>query len=230
MINKMISDKELRDATDKVRISMLESLPKEMNVEFSEEFDLRVSQLKALHKKTEKQHQFQKRMAAAVAAFFVAMTMFLSFNTEVRAAVVTWFKEVFETRIVYWFNGEKADVLPTYEISNLPEGYECIYDETTANSRNCLYQKEDIAIDGLSFRYSFIQSDAPLSVTFPDEEFTVKQVNINGCPGDLYVSIDPSESHALVWVDEANGVVFTITSFLDPDVMLHMAESVELLH
>lgn len=229
MISKMISDKELRDATDKVRISMLESLPKEMNVEFSEEFDLRVLQLKALHKKTEKQHQFQKRMAAAVAAFFVAMTMFLSFNTEVRAAVVTWFKEVFETRIVYWFNGEKADILPVFEITGLPEGYECIYDEATSSSHNCLYQKEDIVKDGFSFRYSFIQSDAPLWVEFPDDEFTVTQVTINGCPGDLYISADPSESHALVWIDEPNGVVLTITSFLDPEVMLHIAESVKLV-
>ena len=31
MISKMISDKELRDATAMVRTSMLESMPKEMN-------------------------------------------------------------------------------------------------------------------------------------------------------------------------------------------------------
>lgn len=229
MISKMISDKELRDATAMVRTSMLESLPKEMNVEFSEEFDFRVSQLKALHKKTKKQCQFQKRIAAAAAAFFVAMTMLLSFNTEVRAAVVTWFKEIFDTRIVYWFSGEKTDTLPVFEITGLPEDYECIYDEATSNSHNYLYQKEDIVIDGFSFGYSFIQSDAPLSVTFPNEEFTVKQVNINGCPGDLYVSLDPSESHALVWIDETNGVAFTITSFLDPDVILHIAETVQLV-
>ena len=229
MISKMITDKELRHATAMVRTSMLESMPKEMNVEFSEAFDLRVSQLKALHKKTEKQRQFQKRVAAAVAGFLVAMTMLLSFNTEVRAAVVTWFKEIFETHTVYWFSGEKVDTLPVFEIAGLPEDYECIYDETTSNSHNYLYQKEDIVTDGFSFGYSFIQSDAPLSVTFPDEEFTVKQVNINGCPGDLYVSVDPSESHALVWIDETNGVVFTITSFLDPDVMLHIAENVQLV-
>lgn len=229
MISKFMSEQDIQKAATMVRCSMLETLPQEVEGQFSKEFDLKIAELKNTQQKCEKQQQLRKRLTAAAAAFLVAMTLLLSFNTEVRAAVVTWFKEVFETRIVYWFNGEKADVLPTYEISNLPEGYECIYDETTANSRNCLYQKEDIAIDGLSFRYSFIQSDAPLSVTFPDEEFTVKQVTINGCPGDLYVSIDPSESHALVWIDEANGVVFTITSFLDPDVILQIAENVQLV-
>lgn len=230
MISKFISEQDIHNAASLVRCSMLETLPQEPDGQFSSEFDCRILELKRFYNRQTQKKSERNRYVAAVAALALAMTLLFSLNTEVRAVVAAWFKEVYETRIVYWFNGEKADVLPTYEISNLPEGYECIYDETTANSRNCLYQKEDIAIDGLSFRYSFIQSDAPLSVTFPDEEFTVKQVNINGCPGDLYVSIDPSESHALVWVDEANGVVFTITSFLDPDVMLHMAESVELLH
>lgn len=229
MISKIMSEQDLQKAATMVRCSMLETLPQEIEGHFSKEFDLKIADLKNDHKKREKQRKLRKRLAAIAAAFFVAMTMLLSFNTEVRAAVVTWFKEIFDTRIVYWFSGEKADTLPVFEITGLPEDYECIYDEATSNSHNYLYQKEDSVIDGFSFRYSFIQSDAPLWVTFPDEEFTVKQVNINGCPGDLYVSMDPSESHALVWIDETNGVVFTITSFLDPDVMLHIAETVKLV-
>lgn len=229
MISKFISEQDLRKAATMVRCSMLETLPQEVEGQFTKEFDLKIIELKKTQKRQEKQQQLRKRLTAAAAAFLVAMTMLLSFNTEVRAAVVTWFKEIFDTRTVYWFSGEKADILPVFEITGLPEDYECIYDETTSNSHNYLYQKEDIVIDGFSFSYSFIQSDAPLSVTFPNEEFTVKQVNINGCPGDLYVSMDPSESHALVWIDEANGVVFTITSFLDPDVILHIAENVQLV-
>lgn len=228
MISKFISEQDLRKAATMVRCSMLETLPQEVEGQFTKEFDLKIIELKKTQK-CEKQQQLRKRLTAAVAAFFVAMTMLLSFNTEVRAAVVTWFKEVFETRIVYWFNGEKADILPVFEITGLPEDYECIYDEATSNPHNYLYQKEDSVIDGFSFRYSFIQSEAPLSVTFPDDDFTVTQVTINGCPGDLYISADPSESHALVWIDEPNGVVLTITSFLDPEVMLHIAESVKLV-
>lgn len=229
MISKIMSEQDLQKAATMVRCSMLETLPQEIEGHFSKEFDLKISDLKNTHKKIEKQRQLRKRLAAIAAACFVAITMLLSFNTEVRAAVVTWFKEVFETRIVYWFNGEKTDTLPVFEITGLSEDYECIYDEATSNSHDYLYQKEDIVIDGFSFRYSLIQSDAPLSVTFPDEDFTVTQVTINGCPGDLYISADPSESHALVWIDETNGVVFTITSFLEPEVMLHIAESIKLV-
>ena len=229
MISKIMSEQDLQKAATMVRCAMLETLPLEIEGHFSKEFDLKIADLKNAHKKIEKQRQLRKRLAAIAAAFFVAMTMLLSFNTEVRAAVVTWFKEIFDTRIVYWFSGEKTDTLPVFEITGLPEDYECIHDEATSNSHNYLYQKEDIVIDGFSFGYSFIQSDAPLSVTFPDDDFTVTHVTINGCPGDLYISADPSESHALVWIDEPNGVVLTITSFLDPNVMLHIAETVKLV-
>ena len=229
MISKFISDQELQKAATMVRCAMLETLPQEGEGQFTKEFDQKISALKKMQKKREKQQQLRKRLAAAAAAIFLAMTMLLTFNTEVRAAVVTWFKEIFDTRTVYWFSGEKTDTLPAFEIMGLPEDYECIYDEATSSSHNYLYQKEDIVIDGFSFGYSFIQSDSPLTVEFPDEKFSVKQVNINGCPGDLYISKNPSESHALVWIDEANGVVFTITSFLDPDVILHIAENVQLV-
>lgn len=229
MISKFMSEQDLQKAAAMVRCSMLDTLPQEIEGHFSKEFDLRIAELKKTQKRRENQQQLRKRLTAAAAAFLVAMTMLLTFNTEVRASVVTWFKEIFDTRTVYWFSGEKTDTLPAFEIMGLPEDYECIYDEATSSSHNYLYQKEDIVIDGFSFGYSFIQSDSPLTVEFPDEKFSVKQVTINGCPGDLYVSIDPSESHALVWIDEANGVVFTITSFLDPDVILHIAENVQLV-
>ena len=229
MISKFTSEQDIRNAATLVRCSMLEALPQEPDGWFSPEFDSRILELKRVYNSQTQKKRKRNRFAAAVAALALAMTLLFSLNTEVRAAVVTWFKEVYETRIVYWFNGEKADILPVFEITGLPEGYECIYDEATSSSHNCLYQKEDIVKDGFSFRYSFIQSDAPLSVEFPDDEFTVTQVTINGCPGDLYASTDSSESHALVWVDEANGIVFTITSGLHPDVMLHIAESVKLV-
>jgi hypothetical protein len=36
-------------------------------------------------------------------------------------------------------------------------------------------------------------------------------------------------SHALIWIDEANGVVFTITTLGDPNIMLHIAEAIKLV-
>ena len=61
-------------------------------------------------------------------------------------------------------------------------------------------------------------------------EYTVEQVWINGYLGDLYISLDPNETHCLIWSNENNQVAFAITTYLPPDDILHIAESVKLVN
>ena len=84
-------------------------------------------------------------------------------------------------------------------------------------------------LDGFTFDYGFIQDDSPLTIDYSGLDVTIQDVTVNGCPGKLYISFELDESHALVWIDEANNVVFTMTSFLEPDVMLHIAGSTKLV-
>lgn len=228
MMSCYFSESELKKATALVRIAMLDSLPEpdECKYEFSEEFRLKIEELKSAQKK---QQQLRRQLIAAVAAFFIAVTMLFTFNAEVRATVITWFKEVFSMHTIYWFSGEPVDKLPVFELTDVPEGFICIYDEALINSRSMLYQNERNPSEVFSFEYSFLQADSPLTISYPDTDFTVTEVIVDGCIGDLYVSSDPSESHALIWVDEVNDVVFTITVLGDPNVMLHIAESIELV-
>lgn len=228
MIIKHISDKELQKACAMVRCSMLDSFPENFYEQFSDEFLKRIDELRVAKQRFEKQQLFRKRFATAVAAFIIAMTMLLSLNTEVRAAVGTWFKEVYETFTTYWFTPETQNDLPTFELSEMPEGYVCIYDETLSNSRSMLYQNEKDQTDIFSIRYALLQADAPLTVSYPDTDFVFSMIEVNGCAGELYISKNPDESHALIWVDESNGVVFTITSLGDPNDMLHIASLLEL--
>lgn len=229
MIIKHISDNELRKACAMVRCSMLDSLPENPDGQFSDEFLKRIDELRVAKQRIEKQQLFRKRFATAVAAFFIAMTMLLSLNTEVRAAVATWFKEVYETFTTYWFAPETQNNLPTFELTEIPEGFICIYDETLSNSRSMLYQNEKNQSDIFSIRYALLQADAPLTVSYPDTYFIFSKIEVNGYAGELYISKNPDESHALIWVDESNGVVFTITSLGEPNDMLHIASLLELV-
>lgn len=229
MIIKHISDRELQRATAMVRGSMLESLPDNPEGQFSEDFLKRIDELRVVKRRIEKRRIFRKRFATAAAAFVIAMTMLLSINTEVRAAVATWFKEVYETFTTYWFAPETQNDLPTFELTEVPEGYICIYDETLSNSRSMLYQNEKDQSDIFSIRYALLQADAPLTVGYPDTDFVFSKIEVNGYSGDLYVSKNSNESHALIWVDESNGVVFTITSLDDLNDMLHIASLLELV-
>ena len=226
MIREFFSEQELRKAAASVRSTMLDALPQEAEGEFSEAFELKIKNLKQAKRKREER---LKRLAAAAASFAVIVTMLFTLNTEVRAAVVSWFTETFDNRMIFWFRGEEPDVLPTFALSNVPEKYVCVYDETLQNSRTMLYMNPEDELDGFTFSYGFIQDDAPLVVDFNGPEDAISEVLINGCPGKLYMSVDPNESHALVWIDEANDVVFSITSFMEPEVMLHIAEGTKLV-
>lgn len=230
MIIKHILDQELQKACAMVRCSMLDTIPVNPEGQFSEDFLKRIDELRVVTKKNEKRKIIQKRLATVAAVFFLVVTTMLFFNTEVRAAVVTWFAEVFETHTVYWFGIDNNNSLPNYELTELSDEYVCILDEKLTHSRTMLFQSVDDSGELFSLEYSLLQEDSPLRISFPSDKFSVSQVDIAGLTGDMYVSRDLNESNALVWVDEVNGVVFTITSFLKPQDILHIAKSVNLVN
>lgn len=229
MSKKFISDQDLQNAAATLRNSMLESLPQNPEGQFSEEFETKIIQLKNTHRKNEARVQYIKRLAAVAAVFVLITSLFFSVNTEARAAVSSWFLEVFDSYSIFWFRGEKPAELPVFELTDIPEEYECVYDEILSNSRTMLYVNPENELDGFTFDYGFIQDDSPLTIEYVGLDVIIKDVTVNGYPGKLYISSEPDESHALVWVDESNNVVFTMTSFLDPDIMLHIAGSTKLV-
>ena len=60
------------------------------------------------------------------------------------------------------------------------------------------------------------------------ENMVVSDITVNGCPGQLYVSTDPEQSNALIWIDEANDLQFIIDGFANETDLMQMAESVTL--
>ncbi len=231
MKQDIFSKSELKEAAALVRNAMLESLPEpeQCKHSFSAEFQEKTDQLQQAEEKRTRRNQFVKRSIAAVLAIVIGLTMLLTLNAEVRAAVTSWSKETFGGKSTYWFHGEKEAALPVFEPAWIPDGYEIVYDERNVNSHVMLYQGGDDPKDGFTFDYGFMRSDSPLTVDTYGEDFYVEKVELNGNFGELYASSDPEESHALAWIDETNGVVFTITSYLDPNVILHIAEEVKLV-
>ena len=93
-----------------------------------------------------------------------------------------------------------------------------------------LYQNSENELDGFTFNCYIPQADSPVKVEMLGSQHIVEQVNVNEFYGDLYISLDPNESHCLIWSDDSNQVAFAITSFLPPDDILHIAESVKLVN
>lgn len=229
MSRRPISEQQLRNAASALRSTMLESLPREAEGQFSEAFEQSIAELAQVRKKHEKLLVYRRQLAAAMVAYILFVSAFFTLHTDAHATDAAWFTEAFHTHTFFWFSGEKPAELPMFAPSGLSDSYECVYDEILVNSRTMLYTNAENEADGFTFDYGFIQGEAPLTVDYRGTAVAVEDVTIHGCPGKLYISADPGESHALVWIDEASGLVFSITSFLDPQVMLHIAESVILV-
>ena len=233
MTKRFITDDELTIATAMVSEAMLRSLPEpeECTGQFTTQFEEKIEKLKKAAAKKANWNKFVRSAVAAVLVVLIGFSMLCAFNTEVRATVIGWFKKTFETYTTYWFSDNvNDDVIPEYDITWIPEGYELIYDESMPDSIIRLYQNPDDELDGFTFNCYKPQADSPVTAEMLGEQYIIEQVHIIGNTGDLYISLDPNESHGLIWSDDNNQVAFAITSFLPPDDILHIAESVKLVN
>lgn len=228
MTKRFITDEDLAIATAMVSEAMLRSLPEpdECTGQFTAQFEEKIEKLKKVAARKVSWKKFARSAVAAVLVVLIGFSMLCVFNTEVRAAVVEWFKEAFGTYTTYWFNSSEEKVLPEYELTWVPDGYEIIIDDMLPDSRTLIYQFGDDISASFSFSYYLAEDDSPLTIRKFDGEYTIEEVYIDGCYGEFYMSHDASESHALVWLDENTNTVNTIISFLSKDEILDIANSI----
>lgn len=134
-------------------------------------------------------NSFQKWVLRAACFFLMIVIMgstMLVFSVEARAAFLGWIKEVYETYIVYRFEG-KTDSNPTpeeYRPTWVPTGYEEYYTDNSENDFTAIYAN---AIgQNLTFSYSKETTD---SVWFVNNSMTsTKQTYVNEMPADILIA------------------------------------------
>lgn len=225
-----ITDSQLTKATAIVRNSMLMALDQtEIPIHnFSSEFELGIQALQKQENHRLAIHKVMRGCVAAILAFIMGTGVFLTVNVEARATVIAWIKEVFEDRIEYWFTGVPQKELPVYDLTWVPDDMECIYDETTEHSRSVVYMNPNDPQQGFTFSYSRMQEGSGTIMVINETVHSMIPVDVNGMVGDLYLSQDPEITHCLIWFDEEQQITFNLTSYMDSDVILHIAESVKL--
>lgn len=227
-----ITDSQLTQATAIVRNSMLMTLdqaeiPSHI---FSSEFELKIQALRKQESRRQVIHKIMRHCVAAMLVLVLGTGIFLTVNVEARATVIAWIKEVFEDRIEYWFTGSPQKEFPEYEPTWIPDDMECIYDESTEYSRSVIYMNPNDLQRGFTFSYSRIQEGSGTIMVINETAHSIIPVDINGMVGDLYLSQDPEITHCLIWFDEEQQITFNITSYMDSAIILHIAESVNLLY
>ena len=223
---------DLRQAARLVGQSMLDALPapEECRHTFSPEFQARMAPLLARARRRESCRRWAGRAAAVLLAAAVGTTSWLAVDAQARTALFQWAREVYEDSVVYRFFNERQDGqgLPVYRPAWLPEGYRQTDVITTDTVHTVVYQNEQDPADGFLLDYYRYSEDGYLALLWEDSEYECVELLVNGMPAQFYYSLNEDQTNDLIWVDETAGIVFSLNGALEQDVMLHIAESMNL--
>ena len=150
----------------------------------------------------------------------------MAVSPTVRAAVVRWVTEWYETHIVYRYSGKDiSGEMPYYEISGLPQGYTEIIRDIYEGSVSVVY--ESPSGDMICFDYTHMQQGAANIIAPGDDE--ILDVTVNGIQGQFFLPHDPEDAKTITWIDADSNLQFVVKAFCSETDILHIAESVSLV-
>lgn len=173
-----------------------------------------------------------QKIAVILLVFSLSLGSLMAVSPTVRAAVVRWVTEWYETHIVYRYSGEQiTGEMPQYEITNLPEGYaedvskRIEWPEYISFTYHNSNEEND---QGIIFDYTYMSQGGVADFVTEDSE-TIS-VTVNGMKGELFLAKDWKNTRStLTWIDTDNNIQFTLMAALNENDILHIAESVSLV-
>ena len=167
-----------------------------------------------------------QKIAVILLVFSLSLGSLMAVSPTVRAAVVRWVTEWYETHIVYRYSGEDISGEKTYsEISGLPQGYTEIIRDIYEASVSVVY--ESPSGDMICFDYTHMQQGAANIIAPGDDE--ILDVTVNGIQGQLFLPHDSEDAKTITWIDTDSNLQFVVKAFCSETDILHMAENVRLV-
>lgn len=173
-----------------------------------------------------------QKVAVILLVFSLSLGSLMAASPTVRAAVIRWVTEWYETHITYRYSGEQiTDEMPQYEITDLPEGYVEAKGERVEwpSYVSIIYRNQsDDNAQWIYLRYIYMQQGTISN--FEIENADVQPVTVNGLDGQLYLARNPEQSDSTItWIDPDKNILFAVDAALDANDILHIAESVSLM-
>ena len=170
--------------------------------------------------------KFAQRIAVVLLIASVSLGGVMAVSPTVRAAVIRWVTEWYETHITYRYNGDDIDTeMPQYGIGDLPNGYFEIERSLFSSTASVIYGNN--LDDKVYFDYAYMQQGTFTALAPRDD--VVVEVEINGMEGQLFLPDNPDSAKTVTWIDIEANIQFVINAFCDKDDILHMARSVALV-
>lgn len=131
-----------------------------------------------------------QKVAMILLVFTLSLGSLMVVSPTVRAAVVRWVTEWYETHIVYRYSGEQiTGEMPQYEITDLPEGYAEVESkriEWPDYISFTYYNPNKENDQGIIFDYTYMSQGGVADFVTEDSE-TIS-VTVNGLKGQLFFS------------------------------------------
>ena len=164
-----------------------------------------------------------QKIAVILLVFSLSLGSLMAVSPTVRAAVVRWVTEWYETHIVYRYSGEDiSGEMPHYEISGLPQGYTEIIRDVYEASVSVVYESPNG--DMICFDYTHMQQGAANIIAPGDDE--IIDVTVNGIQGQLFLPHNSENAKTITWIDADSNLQFVVKAFCSETDILHMAENV----
>ncbi|NLU23620.1 MAG: DUF4367 domain-containing protein [Clostridiales bacterium] len=224
MKNFPFSTQALTLAAGKVRASMLDTMPSPQACAhtFSPTFEEATANL---HPR--KKHRQLRRIAAVLLAILLGSGLLLTVSPTARAAVFSWVREVYEQSVVYkFFNQPTSETLPDYRMQWMPEEFTLERTVIDSDGQAFIYVNKNDADDGVIFSYYRAGTGTEEHLM---TDVSGEPVTVNGFSGYYYPVEEPDETNELIWIDDGRHIVFLLSSYREKSVMVHMAESIQLV-
>ena len=225
----MIDEVRLQAAAKEATEAILKTLPPDDAIQYTPStfFTKRIKKL--IYRVEHPILYYGVRSAACLLALALSGSILLfGISSDVRAAVLGWFKQLREgTHFEYDFEGENTVDMTgvRYETSWVPEGFVLIMQEY--DDSGGLYAYSDISgyVSNFSYMFAKIEGDQKLLVDGKQPYYEHSVIEVMGYKADCYMSKDNEHSSTLVWIDK-NDTLFTVTAMLTKEELIKWSESI----
>lgn len=175
-----------------------------------------------------KKHPVVRRILLIAAAILLAFGILMAGNSEVRAAVTGWFKELYCNFTVFRYHGysepEVPDSweLPKYELTWVPEEYEL------KDRIEHTYFALDVYVNSEQemLTLEYLYGDDGGAAFIDTQKAKMEKVLVGDTEAEFYRQ-EGIASNTLVWQDQ-EGFLFIVDGFEDLDTLIRIAENVQL--
>ena len=223
------SEKELQAAAKEVSLAWVNSLPpaEECRHVFSLRFQREMSRLIQGEKPQRTFLTGQKKIMRTVACIALAAILLfasvMATSVQAREWVLRWLMEWNPTHVSFIATeSAKSDEVMCWEPSWLPEGYTQTEIDTEGGLAVAVY--ESSANDSPIY-LEYMLAQEGLGFHVDNEWHTLTNIEINNMPGQRLDSTR-GETNMVLWFDEESQYSFLLSSHIETDVLVAVAESV----